>query len=303
MLPFKLQPVFKNYIWGGRRLIDWGKNSVEPLAESWELAAHPDGDNIILDGELKGFKLSEAAKKFPEMISKNYTPEKNFPLMIKLLDAKNYLSIQVHPDEKYANEHENSHGKTELWYILEHEPEAFIYLGFKEQISKDEFKKAILKNTLPDYLNKIYVHKGDTFLIEPGTIHALGAGILLAELQESSNLTYRVFDYGRGRELHIEKALDVTKTFPVNYKSPRHNKNVIVDFEKFWAQVIDEKYFEIKPAEKFYFVLCLEGKYDFECANLKTQLKRGENIFIPANSDTCKISCLTNSGRFLLARA
>ena len=300
MLPFKLQPVFKNYIWGGRRLIDWGKNSVEPLAESWELAAHPDGDNIILDGEFKGMNLSDAAKKFPAIISEDYMPEKNFPLMIKLLDAKNYLSIQVHPDEKYAQEHENSHGKTELWYILEHEPEAFIYLGFKEKLTKDEFKNAILKNTLPNYLNKIQVHKGDTFLIEPGTIHALGAGILVAELQESSNLTYRVFDYGRGRELHIEKALDVTKTFPVDYRSPGRNENFIVNFEKFWARVIENNYFEIQTAEKFYFVLCLEGEYNFECASLKTKLKRGENIFIPANSDICKIS---GNGRFLLAQA
>ena len=223
ILPFRLEPVFKNYIWGGEKLINfWNKNSVPPLAESWELAAHPDGDNLILNGDLKGLRLSEAVKKFPEIVSSDFDPDNNiFPLMVKLLDSKNILSVQVHPNDKYAEIYENSLGKTELWYIISHEPDAFIYLGFEHEISKKEFEKAILNNSLTDYLKKIYVNNGDTFLIEPGTIHAIGGGILLAEVQQNSNITYRVYDYGRGRELHIKKALDVVKTAPINYDAKK----------------------------------------------------------------------------------
>ena len=301
IMPFRLQPVFKNYIWGGTRLIDqWGKIADAPLAESWELAAHSDGDNLIISGELSGMKLSDAAKKFPEIISTDYKPEKNFPLMVKLLDAKNYLSIQAHPDNDYARVHENSYGKTELWYVLEHEPDAFIYMGFNKKITRDEFKEAILTNTLTNYLNKIPVHKGDTFYIAPGTIHALGSGILVAEIQESSNITYRVFDYGRGRELHIDKALDVVKTYPVDYSAPKRSGDVITDCEKFYARVIELNEFSIAPCNKFYFGLCLDGEYKIKCGESYEILKRGENIFIPANSSSCE--CY-GSGKFLLTKS
>ncbi len=286
ILPFRLKPVFKNYIWGGEKLINfWNKNSVPPLAESWELAAHPDGDNLILNGDLKGLRLSEAVKKFPEIVSSDFDPHNNiFPLMVKLLDSKNILSVQVHPNDKYAEIYENSLGKTELWYIISHEPDAFIYLGFEHEISKKEFEKAILNNSLTDYLKKIYVNNGDTFLIEPGTIHAIGGGILLAEVQQNSNITYRVYDYGRGRELHIKKALDVVKTTPINYDAKK--------CDKFKTKILqpENNSINFKNPDSFKFILCLEGECEFTNENINLKLELGENLFIPANSGAFKIS-------------
>ncbi|MBQ6665427.1 MAG: class I mannose-6-phosphate isomerase, partial [Synergistaceae bacterium] len=198
MLPFRLSPVYKNYIWGGKNLItSWGKTpDSDTLAESWELASHPDGDNIILDGELKGLTLSEAVRRFPEIVSPRFKPDETFPLMVKLIDAARPLSIQVHPFTEYAQRVEHSKGKIEAWYILGHEEGAYIYLGFSRHVTRREFEEAIRSETLTDILRKVYVNDGDTFFIPAGTIHAIGAGITLAEIQENSNITYRVYDYG-----------------------------------------------------------------------------------------------------------
>ncbi|MBR0034523.1 MAG: class I mannose-6-phosphate isomerase, partial [Synergistaceae bacterium] len=220
MLPFRLKPVYKNYLWGGRRLIDdWGKTpESETLAESWELASHEDGDNVIIDGELQGMTLSDAVKEYPEIVAPNFQPIETFPLMVKLIDSRQPLSIQVHPFNDYARRVERSRGKTESWYILNHEDGAYIYLGFSKNVSRHEFAEAIRNNTITELLRKVYVKDGDLFFIPAGTIHAIGPGITLAEIQENSNITYRVYDYGRvgadgkPRELHIAKALDVTNT-------------------------------------------------------------------------------------------
>ena len=295
MLPFRLKPVLKNYLWGGEKLISsWGKESCAgPLAESWELAAHKDGDNLILDGELKNFTLSEAVKRNPEIAAKNFNPENIFPLMVKLIDSAQPLSIQVHPDDDYAQRVENSKGKTELWYILDHEPDAFIYLGFKKEITRSEFEQAIKNNALLEILNKIKVHSGDSFFIPAGTVHSIGAGITLAEIQENSNITYRVYDYGRAgadgkpRELHIAKALDVAKTCPANLAVPGSSKNFIVDCENFSVKKLNitNSFTEKKNFNSFRFLLCLSGKINLACRNFECEISRGGNIFIPADCE------------------
>lgn len=286
MLPFRLKPVFKNYLWGGEKLISsWGKNSsAKPLAESWELAARKDGDNLILDGELKNLTLSEAVKKNPEITAKNFISENIFPLLVKLINSAQPLSIQVHPDDDYAQRVENSKGKTELWYILDHDPDAFIYLGFKKEVTRLEFEQAIKNNTLLEILNKIKVHKGDSFFIPAGTVHSIGAGITLAEIQENSNITYRVYDYGRvgadgkPRELHIKKALDVAKTCPAGLEISR---------EKFSVKKlhVDNSFTGGKNFESFKFLLCLSGNFNFSCGNFECGISKGGNIFIPANCE------------------
>ena len=291
MLPFRLQPVYKNYLWGGTNLIkEWGKNpGTSSLAESWELASHPDGDNIILDGELKGMTLSEAVKKFPSIVSKNFGPDETFPVMVKLIDSRQPLSIQVHPFTEYARRVENSKGKVEAWYILGHDEGAYIYLGFNRSVTRREFESAIKSETLTEFLRKVYVKDGDTFFIPAGTIHAVGAGITLAEIQENSNITYRVYDYGRlgadgrPRELHVKKALDVTNTFPLNITPPGRSGNVIVSCGKFRAEKIRSPFSGNTEGLGFKFMICLEGECVFSCGSFEFDMKKGENVFVPSN--------------------
>ena len=216
--PLKLSPAFKDYLWGGEKLVtDFNFNTSEklvpPVAEAWVLSTHPDGASIVENGELAGKTFSEALTAFG-------TDPSAFPILTKFIDAKSALSIQVHPSDEYAYEHEGEQGKTEMWYVMDAEPGAFLYFGFKQEISKEQFKASIENDTLCDLLNKVNVKKGDCFFIPSGTIHAIGAGLLIAEIQQNSNTTYRVYDYGRvgadgkPRELHVDKAIDVTDLAP-----------------------------------------------------------------------------------------
>ena len=293
MLPFRLKPVYKNYLWGGTRLLNWGKTPEKmPLAESWELAAHKDGDNLILDGSCKSLTLSEAVKKFPGLVSSSFDSRENFPLMVKLIDSKQPLSIQVHPDNDYAMKIESSSGKTEMWYVLDSTPDSYIYLGFKQKISREDFKNAILNHTLPELLQKFQVHKGDTFFIPAGTIHEIGPGNLLVEVQQNSNITYRVYDYGRRdsdgnlRELHIDKALDVANLEPINPEPPGKSKNLLVNCDKFRVERLYlQGNYNGKINNCFQFILCVSGQVKFECGGFNCVLEAGKNVFVPANCE------------------
>ena len=292
MLPFRLQPVYKDYLWGGKRLItDWGKTPcTKTLAESWELASHKGGDNVILDGELAGTTLSEAVKTHPEIVSADFRPSDDFPLMVKLIDSEQPLSVQVHPFNDYAKRVENGKGKTEAWYILNHDEGAYIYLGFSRNVSRYDFEQAIISGTVTDLLRKVYVNDGDLFFIPAGTIHAIGPGITLAEIQENSNITYRVYDYGRvgadgrPRELHIAKALDVANTFPLNITPPGRNGNIIVDCNKFRVEKISSPSTG-RTSGNFRFMLCLEGEGVFRCGGFVCELKKGSNVYVPADCE------------------
>lgn len=217
--PVKLLPSFKDYIWGGTRLkTDFNKKTdIEPVAESWELSAHRDGQSTVAGGEFAGLTLTqytEAAGK--DILGLNAQKFDYFPILIKLIDAKDNLSVQVHPDDEYALKNEGEYGKTEMWYILGCESGAKLYYGFKCDITEEEYRRAIRENTLTDLLNDVPVHKGDVFFIPSGTVHAIGAGIVICEIQQNSNTTYRVYDYnrrdknGNTRPLHIEKAVAVS---------------------------------------------------------------------------------------------
>ena len=220
---FKLTPVCKDYIWGGTALIDkYGKiTDAMPCAESWELSLHPDG--ITRVGEIS---LEELLTE--ENLGKNASDFDRFPMLVKLIDAKQNLSVQVHPSDDYALENENSYGKTEMWYIVEADESAGIYLGFSKEVTKDEVKEAIESNTLCDLLKFYPVKAGEAYFIPAGTVHAIGAGCLICEIQQNSNLTYRVYDYGRvghdgkPRELHVEKALAVMSLAPYRKKHLPH---------------------------------------------------------------------------------
>lgn len=216
--PFLLKPVGKDYLWGGNRLNDDFSKGIpmSPLAETWECSTHPDGPSLIASGRYRGRLLSEVLKEHPEFMGTHPKTGGELPILIKLIDAKKDLSIQVHPDDEYAFWHEQGQqGKTEMWYVLEADRGAKLIYGFHHDISRETLRRSLLAGDIEKYLQKVPVHRNDIFFIEPGTVHAIGAGTLVAEIQENSNLTYRMYDYGRRdkdgklRQLHVEKALAV----------------------------------------------------------------------------------------------
>lgn len=200
MALLKLAPCFKDYLWGGRRLVEeYNKQySGEILAESWELSCHPDGPSVIINGQYAGKTLQEYIDtEGKDVLGENCRRFKEFPILTKFIDAKDNLSIQVHPDNRYALKNEGQYGKTEMWYVMDAGEDAYLYYGFKQEISREEFARRIEEDTLLDVLNSVRVQKGDVLFIEAGTIHAIGKDILIAEIQQNSNITYRVYDYGR----------------------------------------------------------------------------------------------------------
>ena len=215
----RLLPVFKDYIWGGTKIRDVLRKdtgSLDRIAESWEFSSHIEGQSIIAEGEYTGKTLSEyfAAVGWSQTGGFGRT-HRNLPCMVKFIDACENLSIQVHPTENYARRHERDNGKNEMWYIMNAEEGAFIYVGFNKNTSRKEVMRRIRENTIEEILNKVPVHKGDSFFIPAGTVHAIGAGCFICEIQQTSNVTYRLYDYGRldrdgsPRPLQIKKALDV----------------------------------------------------------------------------------------------
>ncbi len=304
MEPLKLLPAFQDYIWGGTRLRDeYGKPSdLERIAESWELSCHPAGESVIMNSVYKGQTLrSYLEQDWAARVGEGAAVLSAFPVLIKLIDASQDLSVQVHPDDRYARAHENGeNGKTECWYIVDCEEGAALAYGLNREMTRDEFRSAIQQGTLLDYMQLVPVKKGDVFFIEAGTLHAIGAGILVAEIQQSSNLTYRVFDYdrvgdnGQPRELHIDKAVDVTKTWPA---PPRRNRPMM-DYQGYSVALItDCPYFTVTelhitegaafPAnggQSYTHLLCTEGEaalvYDDGVA---MPVRKGDSIFLPAN--------------------
>jgi mannose-6-phosphate isomerase len=217
LYPLRFDPVFKAYPWGGRSIATVLRRPVPsgPVAESWEISAHKDGRTPILSGELRGRDLSWLLEAGGEALvgvnNRDAINRHRFPLLVKILDANDWLSVQVHPDDQYALDHEGDLGKSEMWIVLAAEPGAEILLGFKYGVEPQAFEKAIHRGTVTELLHRTSARPGDVFFVPPGTIHAIGPGILLAEIQQSSNVTYRIFDWDRKppRTLHLERALEV----------------------------------------------------------------------------------------------
>lgn len=209
----KLTPSFKDYIWGGNKLMkEYGVGGMERVAEAWVLSVHPDGPSYLPDGQTFVDALENMGAAALGDKAHNF---EDFPQLIKLIDARDDLSVQVHPGDEYALEHEGQFGKTEMWYILDAEEGAGIYYGFRREVSREEVEEHIRNNTLTQLLQFVPVKKGESYFIPAGTMHAIGKGLLIAEIQQNSNVTYRVYDYGRKdaagntRPLHVEKALAV----------------------------------------------------------------------------------------------
>ena len=301
MYPIKLKPAFKDYLWGGTRLRDdFGKDcDFDKIAESWELSCHKDGNSVVADGEFAGLTLAQyIEKEGKSVLGTNCERFEDFPILIKLIDAKDNLSVQVHPNNEYAQRVEGEYGKTEMWYVVDCDEGASLLYGFKHNITKEEFRERIENNTLLEVTNSVPVKKGDVFFIEAGTLHAIGKGILIAEIQQNSNTTYRIYDYGRvgadgkPRQLHIDKAVDVTNLCPAKpYPQSEPvdmggwTKKRLAKCEYFTVDVINVDTSAALEADKSSFVniLVLDGGCVLSSeGNDAVELKKGDSVFIPA---------------------
>lgn len=299
LTPVKLIPAFKDYLWGGTKLkTQFGKKSeLEKVAESWELSAHKDGQSIIADGTFAGCTLSDyISRNGKDCIGKDALAFDFFPILIKFIDAADNLSVQVHPDDEYALKNEGEYGKTEVWYVLSCEEGACLYYGFNRSITKAELEERIENNTILEVLNKVPVKEGDVFFIESGTVHAIGKGMVICEIQQNSNTTYRVYDYdrrdknGNSRELHIEKAVEVARLTPSeNYVS--ENENVIAKCKYFTAEKLSVKdCAELAvTTDCFKSVIVTKGNGSLTLSGKTVDFKAGESIFIPAQNGTAEI--------------
>lgn len=307
--PLMLKPSGKDYLWGGKRLNDEFEKGIElsPLAETWECSTHPDGPSYVVGGEFDGKELAEVLRKHPEYLGERHKDENELPILIKFIDAQKDLSIQVHPTDKYAKEYENGQrGKTEMWYVLDASKDAKLIYGLNKRCAKEEIKTAIKNATLMNYLQQVPVEKDDLFFIRAGTIHALGAGVLVAEIQESSNLTYRLYDYdrigkdGKKRELHVDKALAVADLN--NSMEPRQPLRMLKYQQGVASELLTRcKYFEVyrmlvntERRQKVYYqadeisfrvLLCVNGCGTISYKNESITFYKGDCIFVPANSD------------------
>ncbi len=296
--PIKLKPEFKEIIWGGNRLKnEYNKvSSLNNIAESWELTVRPDGMNVIDGGEYDGLTMEEYINKNGFSVVSNKEMDR-FPLLIKFIDAEDNLSIQVHPDDEYGIKTANSLGKTEMWYIIDAKPGAKLVYGLKEGCTIDTLKAAIKNGNVEEMLNYVPVKKGDVFFIPSGLVHAIGAGILLAEIQQNSNITYRVYDYnrvgkdGKPRELHVNDALNVIvnrneeEIDKIRFSTNVKNNTTLASCEYFTVDKFNlDGEITLNTDEKsFNSVLCLDGNGTLEFNGENFSITKGDSYFIPAN--------------------
>lgn len=296
----KLLPACKDYLWGGNKLKTVFHKScdTEVLAETWELSCHKDGNSTIANGDYQGKTLTEYIEAVgKQVLGTNCERFEEFPILIKFIDSKQPLSVQVHPDDQYALEHEGQYGKTEMWYVIDCEEDAFLYYGFKNALSKEEFESRIKDGTLEEVLNKVKVKKGDVFFIESKTIHAIGSGITIAEIQQNSNVTYRVFDYnrvgtdGKKRELHIDRAIDVTNLdFTGKKYSFDHHIGSCDIFEVDKIDIVSGVSVQAADETSFHSLIMIEGEGTITYNEVTMEVKKGDSIFIPAGLGEYTIS-------------
>ncbi len=325
MTPFLLSPAGKDYIWGGERLKSlFGKVSdLTPLAESWECSVHPDGPSRVASGPSAGRLLAEVLAENPAVLGTSFSARGGLHILVKLIDAERDLSVQVHPDDGFAfREEGGQQGKTEMWYVLEAEPGASLVFGLNRAARADELRAALADGTFESLLRRIPVHPGDLFYIPSGTIHAIGGGILLVEVQQNSNLTYRMYDYGRlgkdgrPRPLHIDKALAVAD---LSAAQPPRQPLRVLRFRPGFAEeeLCTCAYFQVwrcrldagpggaashipLPAlpESYRVLLCTEGE-GVLAGEEELPFRKGDTVFIPA---TCGELRLSGRADFLLIR-
>ncbi len=292
------EPIYKDYIWGGTRIKEYFNKKVQMpiVAESWEISANEAGLSEILNEDMKGLTLKELFdnKEIRKEVFGTRTEEMDkFPLLIKYIDANSNLSVQVHPNNDYAKKYENDIGKTEMWYVIDCKENAQIICGMKENIKQDQIEDIIKSGNIKDNLKYVDIKKGDAIYIPSGTIHAILGDTLICEIQQNSNLTYRVYDWdrvgndGKPRQLHLDKAIEVIDLSPKSYiHHTRKGENVkIVDNEFFKVEKISikDEYKDCSKKETFYTINVLEGSGKIETKNKEYMVNKGDSFLIPAN--------------------
>tara|TARA_R110002051_G_scaffold101478_1_gene172285 strand:+ start:4883 stop:5851 length:969 start_codon:yes stop_codon:yes gene_type:complete len=306
--PLKFRPILKERLWGGTKLKEvLGKPIVSDITgESWELSTVKGDISVIENGSLAGKSLQELIdSNGEELLGKSVVERfgKEFPILIKFIDAKQDLSIQLHPNDELAKKRHNSFGKTEMWYIMDADPKAELIVGFNKDVTKQEYAESVANDSLLDLLNYEEVKEGDTFFINTGKIHAIGAGVMLAEIQQTSDVTYRVFDFNRKdkegnlRELHTELAIDAVDyekkdDFKVSYSSSVNEINTMVDCPYFKTNFIElTKDIEIDTTKRdsFTIFMCVGGEVLISTPEGHAAIKKGETALLPANTNTISL--------------
>ena len=312
--PFLLKPSGKDYLWGGQRInTEFEKNiNLSPLAETWECSTHSDGPSYVSGGEYDGMTLAEVIKSNPEYLGSKFRGLNELPILVKFIDAQDNLSIQVHPDDEYARSHENGQlGKSEMWYILDARENTRLVYGLNSTVDKETLRDSVESGDIEKYLQKVLVKQGDAFYIPAGTIHAIGKGAMIAEIQQSSNLTYRLYDYGRvdktgrKRPLHVDKTLDVAdlngSIDPIrsmrvfNYSQGAASELLCRCryFEVYRLLVNTERKQRVKYQSDelgYRVLLCIKGCGNIRFANETLDIYKGDCLFVPSSSLEIRIN-------------
>lgn len=297
LYPLKFKPIYKNKVWGGSKIREIKNNSKisDNCGESWEISGLQEDLSIVSNGFLKGNTLEELIEIYMGELVGDSVFDKfgyEFPLLLKIIDAKENLSVQVHPDNETAAERHNAWGKSELWYVLEAEDGSEIISGFNKNTDSKTFLSSIDNFNIESFLNKLSVRNGDVYYIPSGNIHSLGKGITVAEIQQTSDVTYRVYDYGRkDRELHLDLAKDI-----IDY---RKSENARIDYSKIpdkSNQIVQNKFFTVNylpvmnllskdyyELDSFVLYFCINGKVNIKCNDNVTTIEKGETVLIPAD--------------------
>ncbi|SDR97219.1 mannose-6-phosphate isomerase [Maribacter dokdonensis] len=314
--PLKFKPILKERLWGGTKLKEVFGKPIESdiTGESWELSTVPGDISVVANGSLEGKSLQELIdSNGEELLGKSVVERfgKEFPILIKFIDAKQDLSIQLHPNDALAKERHNSFGKTEMWYIMDADPKAELIVGFNKDVTKEEYAESVANDTLLDLLNYEQVKEGDTFFINTGKIHAIGAGVMLAEIQQTSDVTYRVFDFNRKdkdgnlRELHTDLALDAVDyekkdDFKVSYSHEKNEVNTMVDcpyFKTNFIELTENLELDTVNRDSFTIFMCVGGEAKISTAEGEVAIKSGETALLPAS--TQKISLQSTGAKLL----
>lgn len=309
LYPFKFEPILKPVIWGGSRLCEF--KNIKPvkdgIGESWEISGVKGSISVISDGDLKGVSLSELLLGGKEQLVGKKVYEKygnTFPLLIKFIDARDDLSIQVHPDDRLAKQRHNSFGKTEMWYVINAAPDAYLYSGFQKSITPDEYVERVKNNTFTETLRKYYVKPGDVFFLPAGRVHAIGAGCFVAEIQQTSDITYRIYDYnrkdadGNTRELHTDLAKDaidytVYPTYKTEYLPTPNHPVKLASCNYFTTNLLDlslEINRDYSFLDSFVIFICIDGSCQItDDKGNSVVLKQGETLLIPADTNSVNV--------------
>jgi len=308
MYPLKFIPILQERLWGGTKLKDVLNKPIQSniTGESWEVSAVQGYVSVVANGAMKGTSLQELIDENPEELMGKSVFERfgnDFPILIKFIDAKKDLSIQLHPNDELAKERHDSFGKTEMWYIMNADENAELIVGFNKDVTKNEYAKSLKENKLLEILNYEKVAEGDTFFINTGKIHAIGAGVLLAEIQQTSDVTYRVYDFNRRdadgnlRELHTEMALDAIDyikkdDFRVGYNTNQNTTNKMVDcpyFKTNFINLTEDFYKDVSQRDSFTILMCVSGMANIANDFGHTRLQKGETTLIAANTNSITI--------------